>query len=500
MDPGPLVVPLEMYIGIDIGTTATKAILIDGEQKLLASATAAYEVASLVPGYAEQDPSQWISVFKNVLKQLNALSPTYYKAVRRIGFSGQMHSLVALDEKFRPIRPALLWNDGRGREQCKQITSLIPHVENLTGAVAMPSFTAAKLLWLKQNETQNFAALRHIVLPKDFVRHWLCGEVATDHSDAAGTQLYDQASRQWSDDMLGLVGLATSALPIIRESHESIGKLQKHVADELGLSPDVVVCTGGGDTPVGSIGMGCVSPGDSIVSLGTSGHLSIVTDGYQPTTGGCLHNFAHAAPRQWFRMGALLNGASCLAWAASLVGVEDIGALLQQVEARFKGPSRVLFLPYLSGERTPHNNTDLRGALLGLDGATDKYDIAQAVLEGVAFSLADARDAMKLNVATTVPHFIGGGARSSLWSVIIASVLNMKLATHRDADFGPSLGAARLAMLGEAGADRSDILTKPEIKSIVEPRSDLVDAYAEKHVRYRRAFAGVAEYAEENAG
>lgn len=484
-----------MFIGIDIGTTATKAILINETQKLLATATSTYEVSSLAPGLAEQNPSQWIGAVTQALHKLAALAPKPYGAVTRIGFSGQMHSLVALDAKLDTIRPAILWNDTRGHEECRHIATSIPEIEQLTGAVAMPSFTAAKLLWLRNHEPEHFLQLKHILLPKDYIRFWLCGELATDHSDAAGTQLYDQENRKWSTKIQDLVGCDPAVFPAIHESRSSIGTLRKNVAAELGLSPSVVVCAGGGDTPVGSIGLGCVVPGDSIVSLGTSAHLSIVTHGYQPTTGNCLHNFAHATPHQWFRMGAMLNGASCLAWAASLVGVQDISVLLTQVEARFKGPSRIMFLPYLSGERTPHNNTALRGALLGLDTATDKHDIAQAILEGVAFSLADARDALQLNLKETVPHFIGGGSRSKLWSVIMASVLNMKLALLDDGDYGPSLGAARLAMLGQGGVDSATVLSKPKINSVVEPNTDLADAYAAKHKKYRNAFSAVEEFA-----
>ena len=480
-----------MYLGIDIGTTATKAILVDGDQQLLASATMAYAVSSPQPGHAEQHPDIWCDAVLTGLAKLRLEAPKAYAAVSHIGFSGQMHSLVALDENHKPLRPAMLWNDTRGQTECAILQREFPDIEQRTGAVAMPSFTAAKLLWLKAHEPATFTSLRHLLLPKDYVRLKLTGQLATDHSDAAGTQLYDQATRRWSELLLNKLELPLSVLPPLLESQAEAGALRLAIVNELGLK--AFTCTGGGDTPVGSLGLGCINPGDSLVSLGTSTSFTTITQGYQPTSANCLHNFAFVLPHQWYRMGAMLNGASCLAWAAQLVDASDIGGLLEAVTARYRGPSRLLFLPYLSGERTPHNNTALRGALLGLDNSTDKLDVAQAVLEGVAFSLRDAKQALGIDRTSSQPGFIGGGARSKLWSEILATVLDMPLTCPQGADYWPALGAARLAKLC-AGGNAADVLRKPASASTVEPLNQWREAYGEKYHRYRKAFAAVADY------
>ncbi len=482
-----------MYLGLDIGTTATKAILVDDDQRLLASATKSYAVSSPQPGDAEQHPEIWFDAVATTMAKLRLDAPKPYAAVGHIGFSGQMHSLVALDEHHQPLRPAMLWNDTRGQSECSVLQNEFADIERRTGAVAMPSFTAAKLLWLKNHERATFNNLRHLLLPKDYVRLKLTGQLATDHSDAAGTQLYDQATRTWSKPLLNKLDLQLSVLPPLLESQADAGALRPAMAEVMGLKSSTITSTGGGDTPVGSLGLGCVNPGDSLVSLGTSTSFTTITEGYQPTSANCLHNFAFVLPQQWYRMGAMLNGASCLAWAAHLVGTNDIGGLLEALTARYNGPSRLLFLPYLSGERTPHNNTALRGALLGLDSSTDKLDVAQAVLEGVAFSLRDAKQALGVDRNTSQPGFIGGGARSKLWSEILATVLDMPLTCPQGADYWPALGAARLAMLCN-GRHASNVLHKPASAHIINPQNQWRDAYADKYHRYRKAFAAVASY------
>ena len=477
-----------MFIGIDIGTTATKAILIDEEQAILASATYTYEYTSRSAGYAEQHPQIWIDAAHHCLNQLREQNIKAYATTKAISFSGQMHSLVALDANHKPVKPAMLWNDARGQTQANELGKLLPNIENISGAAAMPSFTASKLLWVRQNERELFDKIEHILLPKDYLRFWMTGNLATDHSDAAGTQLYDQRLRKWSDVIVDAVGLKSNALPPICESSASAGKLKSNVAAELGLSADCEIIMGAADTAAGALGLGCISAGNSFVSLGTGSIFATITDGYRATTKGFLHNFSHCLPSQYYRMGAMLNGASCLAWAARLVGAVDIGQLLQAVEARFTGPSRVMFIPYLTGERTPHNNADLRGALMGLDNASDKLDIVQAVIEGVSFCLSDAMQAMALDSQTSgTVGFIGGGARSSLWAKILASTLNTPLAKYQGADFWPALGAARLAMLWANPDQLHTIAMKPKIETIVRPEKILAEAYAVRHRTYQSA-------------
>lgn len=477
-----------MFIGIDIGTTATKAILIDDAQTIIASGSHTYEFTSRIEGYAEQHPQLWIDAVQSCLSQIREKNSKGFSATIRIGLSGQMHSLVALDSANQPIKPAMLWNDSRGQAEADLLAKQIPNIEEISGAAAMPSFSASKFLWMRNHERELFDKIKHIALPKDMVRLWLTGVLATDHSDAAGTQLYDQRQRKWSDAICDVIGIEKSALPAIFESHESAGKLRTEITASLGLSSDCEVVIGGADTAAGALGLGVVSPGDSFITLGTSAILATITNGYLPTSRGFLHNFAHCLPDRYYRMGAMLNGASALAWAARLVGAEDIGKLLSAVEVRYKGPSRVMFIPYLNGERTPHNNAELRGALLGLDSASDKLDIAQAVIEGVSFCLRDAMLALELDVTKLgAIGFIGGGARSPFWTKILASVLNVQLAKYEGADLWPALGAARLAMLASNFDQLKAIAAKPKIESIVRPDEALAAAYAARHRIYQSA-------------
>jgi xylulokinase len=477
-----------MFIGIDIGTTATKAIIIDSDQNLIANASFTYEYVSRKAGYAEQQPQQWIDAVRDCLGQLRKKNGQAFAAAKQIGFSGQMHSLVALDATQVPLKPAVLWNDARGQNEADQLAKLVPNIEGLTGAAAMPSFTAAKLLWMRHNEPQLFEKIKHVILPKDFVRLWLTGELATDHSDAAGTQLYDQRNRDWSNAVFSTIGLEKSVLPAIAEACDHCGALRPEIALELGLPKACEVVIGGADTAAGALGLGCVTPGDSFISVGTGSIFATITDGYQPTTKGFLHNFANCLPTQWYRMGAMLNGASCLAWAARLVGADDIGQLLTTVEANYAGPSRVMFIPYLNGERTPHNNAELRGALLGLDSASGKLDVAQAVIEGVSFSLKDAMNALGLDSnATGIPGIIGGGARSQFWVGILATILSVPLARYAGADLWPALGAARLGMVSGSANQLASIAKKPSIESVAKPNNDFVEAYAERYQIYKKA-------------
>lgn len=477
-----------MFIGIDIGTTATKAILVDEAQAVLASATYTYKYNSRIAGYAEQHPQIWVDAAHHCLVDLRKKNAKAYAATKAISFSGQMHSLVALDGEHKPIKPAMLWNDARGQSQANELAQLVPDIESISGAAAMPSFTASKLLWMRQNESDLFGKIKHILLPKDFVRLWLTGNLATDHSDAAGTQLYNQQHRKWSDTITSVVGLNSSALPQIYESNDSVGKLRRDVAAELELPPDCEIIVGGADTADGALGLGCVAAGDSFISLGTGSIFATITDGYHPTNQSFLHNFAHCLPNQFYRMGAMLNGASALAWAARLVGAEDIGELLKSVEANFKAPSRVMFIPYLNGERTPHNNAELRGALLGLDSDSNKLDVAQAVIEGVSFCLRDAMLALGLEATDNgTVGLIGGGARSLFWTKILASILAKPIARYEGADLWPALGAVRLAMLANKNAKLATIATKPKVESIVVPNENLLAAYAERYSIYKKA-------------
>ena len=478
-----------MYLGIDIGTTATKAILVDGAQGVVGRAQTTYPTSHPTPGLAEQDPALWVDAASSVLDRLRTEAPRAYGAVEALGLSGQMHTLAVFDADDRPLRPAILWNDTRGTQECAELTEAVANLAMISGVVAMPSFTAPKLLWLRHHEPEVFARIRHILPPKDVVRLWLTGERATDMSDAAGTQMLDQQERRWSEDILAALGLTTRVLPRLCEGVEIAGRLRTEAASRLGLRAGIPVAAGGGDAGTGAVGLGCVEHGSSFMSLGTGATFSVAQNHYAPRPDSVLHDFAHCVPGMWFQMAAMLNGASCLAWAAQLMGRQDIGALLGEVETRYAGPSRVLFLPYLNGERTPHNDTDIRGSFIGLDPSVDAVDVAQAVLEGVAFVLRDAMGALEgAGCWFSTPGFIGGGARSLLWARIIATVLERPIQRYEDADLGPSLGAARLAIVAATGAAVAEVARPPAAKTVIDPDAGLFDAYSGRYRTFRALY------------
>ncbi len=476
---------MSIYLGLDIGTTSTKAILVDAEQHTLARAEVPYPTSHPAPGLSEQDPALWIEAVRSVVAAIAQSAPNATQNVKAIGMSGQMHSLVALGQGGHPLRPAILWNDTRGAPECRSLMATVQDIGMISGVIAMPSFTAPKLLWMRRHEPQIFDRIRHILLPKDFVRLWLTGVLATDMSDASGAQLLDGAKRAWSRPILEAVGLAPEQLPALMEGNAIAGHLRAEVAAELGLPPNIPVAAGGGDVSTGALGLGCVSHGESFISLGTGSNLVVAQERYAPRPETILHAFAHCVPGRWYQMAGMLNGAGALAWAVRLTGEPDIGALLSRVERRYSGPSRIMFLPYLSGERTPHNDTAIRGSFIGLDHSTDAVDVAQAVMEGIAFSFRDAKAALETaRCDFDAAGLIGGGARSLLWSRIIASVLGKPIIVYDEADLGPALGAARLAILAATGLPLQEVAIKPPVKTIVEPDAPLTDAYARRYRTY----------------
>ncbi|ODT17169.1 MAG: xylulokinase [Kaistia sp. SCN 65-12] len=487
-----------MYLGIDVGTTATKAILVDEQQHILARATQEYATSRPGPGASEQDPALWIAALRFVLAALRQSRPEAFAAVRALGFSGQMHSLVTLDANHEVVRPAILWNDGRGAEQCAEMTAGVPGLAEISGVRAMTSFTAAKLLWVRQNEPQLYDRVAHVLLAKDYVRFWLTGELASDMSDAGGTQLFDQARREWSTAILDGLGIDRALMPPLMASYEIAGRLRPSVAAELGLRAGLPVACGGADVGTGAIGLGCAAPGTGFISLGTGLVYFVAQDRFAPKPDLYLHNFAHCTPG-WYQMAAMLNGASTLSWARKLVGAPDVGDLLSKVEARYSGPSSLMFLPYLSGERTPHGDSDLRGAFFGLSPASDPVDIAQAVIEGVAFSVRQADELLtEAGSHCAAPGLIGGGAQSLFWCRVLSSVLGRDLVRYDDADLGPSLGAARLAMIGEGGFDIAEIATAPEREEMIVPLPGQIERYNRRYETFKAMFPAVSAYSSQS--
>ncbi|MDR3373095.1 MAG: xylulokinase, partial [Ancalomicrobiaceae bacterium] len=482
---------MSLYLGIDIGTSAVKALVVDGDERLLAEAEIALALSRPEPGWAEQDPDAWWQATCEAIASLRATLGARLSDVAAIGLSGQMHGAVLLGSDDRPLAPAILWNDGRSVAECNELNIGISGLAEATGVPAMPGFLLPKLLWLARHRADLHARIAHVVLPKDYVRLKLTGTFATDMCDAAGALLLDEARRDWWQPALDAVGLHREQLPRLLEGTDVSGNLTGSAAATLGLPAGIPVAAGGGDAAAGAVGIGSVNDGDSFISLGTSSQVFVTTARYAPNPAALVHAFAHALPGRWFQMGAMLNGASALAWFAQAIKA-PIPELLAEVEAAAKPVSPVTFLPYLQGERTPHNDADARGVLFGMDGGAARADLVQAVLEGVAFTLLDAQNALAV-AGTSATHyaFIGGGARSLLWAEIIASALDKPLQLLKGGAKGPAFGAARLARIALTGEDVATVCLRPDVEAEILPAPDRRAALAERYPLFRRLYSAL---------
>jgi xylulokinase len=482
------------FLGIDIGTSAVKAVLVDEAQAPLASATVPLATTRPHPLWSEQHPDLWWTATRQAVATLRQTDAQAFARTAAIGLSGQMHGAVLLDAADHPLRPAILWNDGRAAAECQALEAAVPSLGRIAGIGAMPGLTAPKLLWLANHEPAVFAETAHILLPKDYVRLKLTGDRVTDPTDAAGSLLLDEASRDWSPELLTACGLDRTQMPRIAEGTEAASRLLPAIAAEWGLPPSVIVAGGAGDAAAGAVGIGAINPGDAFISLGTSAQIFVTTDSYRPYPETLIHSFAHTLPRTWFQMAALLNGASVVEWAARLTGQPDINDLLARTEAAFTGPQRLLFLPYLAGERTPHNDPHARGVLFGLTPDTQPTTVMQSVLEGVAYSLLEAHDCLTA-AGTPVSHaaIIGGGARSLFWTRIIASALGIPITRYTGSESGPAFGAARLARIATTGEPIASVCVKPPILDVTTPDPSLHEAYRENSIRFRRLYRALRE-------
>ncbi len=476
-----------MYLGIDIGTSAVKVLLLDDAGDVVGTESAPLEVSRPHPLWSEQDPEDWWSATDFAVQALAARGLT--SDVLAIGLSGQMHGATVLGEDDLPLRPAILWNDGRSAAACEVLEAAVPASREITGNLAMPGFTAPKLVWLREHEPEIFARTRRVLLPKDYVRLRMTGEAVSDFSDAAGTLWLDVAKRSWSEAMLAGCDLPLAAMPRLVEGPEMSGQLRAEVAERWGMKM-VPVAGGAGDQAAGAIGAGVIAPGTASLSLGTSGVLFAADETFRPNPEGAMHTFCHALPERWHQMSVILSAASCLSWVTRLTHAQSEAALISEIEARDISDPNLLFLPYLSGERTPHNDPNASGVFFGLSHDTDRAALGRAVLEGVAFAFADAQ-AVLLESGAVLDEVsvIGGGARSALWGEVLASVLGRPLVYREGAEVGPALGAARLAMLLDRGANEESVLaevcTKPETTHVAEPDSDLAAQYEPMLADYR---------------
>ncbi len=480
-----------MFLGIDVGTSAIKLLLVDGEEKVQAEASVPLEVSRPEPLFSEQDPEDWWRATEAGVARLRAAAPGALAATEAIGLSGQMHGATLLGASDEVLRPAILWNDGRSAAQCRELLRREPRLPEITGNLAFPGFTAPKILWVQANEPEVAARLRKVLLPKDYLRLRMTGASVADTNDASGTLWLDVAARRWSDAMLAATGLDVTNMPDLVESNAPSGQLRSSVATDWGLSPGVVVAGGAGDNAAGAIGAGVVMPGQGLLSLGTSGVYLLAGDRFSPNPDTAAHAFCHALPDAWMQTAVLLSAASCLSWIAKATGGATEATLLNELEER-ASTSPVLFLPYLSGERTPWNDPELRGAFVGLSHDTTRSDLVQAVLEGVAFAFADGQDAL-LAAGGVVESLLvsGGGARSLYWGRILASALNQTLQYPEGAEMGPSLGAARLARMSISGEAAAQACPRPSLAAEVSPDPELASLYVERRRLYRDALSGL---------
>lgn len=481
-----------MYLGIDLGTSEVKVLLLADDGQAVGHARAQLTVSRPAPRWAEQDPLDWWRGTLEALAALRAAHPLEYRAVRAIGLSGQMHGPVLLGRDDRVLRPAVLWNDMRSAAECALLAKKLGS-SLLGGSVPMPGFSAPILMWIAAHEPAVFEAIECVVLPKDYLRLQLTGERATDPSDAAGTLWLDVARRTWSDLLLDAGGMSRSQVPPVLDGNAPAGFLRPSVAAELGLTPGVVVAAGGGDNAASAAGIGATEPGDAFLSLGTSGVLSIIDDQFDPRPSTATHAFCHAIPARWLRMSVLLSAASCLRWVCKLTSTVE-ATLLQEVaalDARALAAAPI-FLPYLSGERTPHNDAYAEGVFFGLTHQTDRAGLAYAVLEGVAFGAADGLQALRESGVEMPSNLslIGGGARSPLWAQLMTDVLRLPVSVHLGGEAAAALGAARLGWLA-TGAPVASVLVKPRVLASCEPDHARFASLDERLQRYRELYRHV---------
>lgn len=481
-----------MYIGIDLGTSGVKVVLVDETQHVLASETVKLTVSRAHAGWSEQNPEDWLNATLSAIDTLAETHPSQVSRVTGIGLSGQQHGAVLLDSQERVLRPCMLWNDTRAEAECAIFEKRFPQSRSVTGNIAMPGFTAPKLIWVATHEKDIFQKIRRVLLPKAWLRLAMTGDAIEDMSDASGTLWLDVANRCWSEAALSASGLSLSHMPELREGSEPAGILNADLAQRWGMKQRPVFAGGAGDNAAGAVGLGATKPGDAFLSLGTSGVLWVTTASYSGGGQNAIHSFCHAIPGMWHQMGVTLSAAASLAWWSRVTGMSE-GDLLGELPSAPKTPSPVLFAPYLSGERTPYNDGAVRGGFVFLSQDTTRAQMTQAVLEGVAFSFKDGLEALRASGSQiTEAAVIGGGSQSPLWVSILASVLEIPLHRLVDGETGGAFGAARLARLAVTGETVETVCLKPQYAGTIMPEVGLRQAYTSAYSKYRDLYPSLS--------
>nr|WP_294107521.1 xylulokinase [Providencia sp.] len=461
-----------MYLGIDLGTSELKAVLIDGGGEIVASSHMALTVQRPYPQWAEQSPDSWWEATNAVAATLRQKAPKEWAAIKAIGLSGQMHGAVLLDQKNNVLRDCILWNDTRSANECNWLMENYPQFLTIGANLVMPGFTAPKLLWVERHEPEIFSQIGKVLLPKDYLRWKMTREFVSEMSDAAGTLWLDVAKRDWSDELLAATNLTREQMPSLVEGSEKSSVLSADLASHWGLSADVIVAGGGGDNAASAVGVGAINEGDALISLGTSGVIFVVNNQLQAAPHKGVHAFAHALPNRWHQMSVMLSAANCLRWLCQLLSttenqlMDEVGQLSE--EQKKQSP---VFLPYLSGERTPHNDPFATGSFFALKNETTRGQLGFAVIEGVTFALADGMQVLKeTGTQVSCCSLTGGGARSPIWAQLIADVIDIPIVTHPASSSG-ALGAARLAWLADGGIEEL-VCRKPDVLSTFLPCKD----------------------------
>lgn len=481
-----------MYIGIDLGTSGVKALLIDADQQIIGSTDAALSVSRPHSGWSEQSPADWVDAADRAVSTLSSKHPAHMQGVRGIGLSGQMHGATLLGSDDKPLRPCILWNDTRSHAEAAELDA-DPNFRELSGNIVFPGFTAPKLVWVARNEPEKFERTAKVVLPKDYLRLWLTGEHVSEMSDAAGTSWLDTGGRRWSQTLLDKSGMSLGQMPRLIEGSEISGNLRGELSSKWGMGESVVVAGGAGDNAASAIGMGVLREGQAFVSLGTSGVLFAANDGFRPRPESAVHAFCHAVPDTWHQMGVILSATDSLQWLAEITG-RDASQLTGELGEELVAPGETVFLPYLAGERTPHNDASVRGAMMGISHATGTVELTRAVLEGVAFALKDNLIALgKAGTRLDRVTAIGGGSRSAYWLKLIATVLGIPVDEPQAGEVGAAFGAARLGLIAAEGADPGEVAMPPVTARTHEPVSELADAFDAAYERFRNLYPAISD-------
>lgn len=479
-----------MYLGIDLGTSSVKVLLMSASQNVVASSSMPIAVSRPQRGWSEQDPADWISATSDALDALHASHPKELAAVRGIGLAGHMHGATLVDKSGDVLRPCILWNDTRSSVEAAALDA-DPMFRRLTGNIVFPGFTAPKLDWVRKNEPDIFKKVAKVLLPKDYLRLWLTGEFCSDMSDASGTSWLDVGNRKWSAELLEKTELSLDHMPNLVEGNQASGTLKTHLCETWGMN-NVIVAGGAGDNAAAAIGLSSIDQGTSFVSLGTSGVFFAPNDEFRPRPESAVHAFCHAVPDKWHQMGVFLSATDSLNWWAKICK-ETPQNLTKELGGTLKPASDLTFLPYLSGERTPHNDTEIRGAFIGLDHSHNRADMTQAVLEGVAFALRDNLQAL-IETGTSIDHVlaVGGGTGSTYWLNAISTALQRPVLLPEGSDLGAAFGAARLGLMAADEQRPQDVCSPPRIANTFEPDTKQAAGFDAAFDRYRALYPAIA--------